>query len=130
MEPRLVGAGVVRIGESRMSWLRFLLRLFRIGRPRRAAAPTETEEATTPVSARPTIFVVIGLDFGTSGTKVVVRLLDKGRPASAVDFGTDQAGFSRSAFRRPLHLRILVLWSVSRRRKTRLAPCFAPSSAH
>ena len=81
-----------------MSWLRFLLRLFRIGRPRRAAAPTETEEATTPVSARPTTFVVIGLDFGTSGTKVVVRLLDKGRPASAVDFGTDQAGFSRFSF--------------------------------
>ena len=81
-----------------MRWLRSLLRLFRIGRPSGAAAPTGPEQATTPVSARPTTFVVIGLDFGTSGTKVIVRLLDKGRPASAVDFGTNQAGFSRFSF--------------------------------
>jgi hypothetical protein len=42
--------------------------------------------------------VVVGLDFGTSGTKVVVRLLDRGRPASAVDFGTNRSGFSRFSF--------------------------------
>ena len=81
-----------------MRWLGWLRRLLRIGRPRGAAAPTGTTQATSPESAVPATFVVIGLDFGTSGTKVVVRLLDKGRPASAVDFGTDQAGFSRFSF--------------------------------
>lgn len=105
-----------------MSWLRFVLRLFGFGRSRGTAASTgitkasapkraqsttsERARPTTPERARPTTqervrpstFVVIGLDFGTSGTKVVVRLLDKGRPASAVDFGTDQAGFSRFSF--------------------------------
>ena len=59
------------------------------------APPAEPSASTTPGRSLPTIVVVIGLDFGTSGTKVVVRWLDKSRLASAVDFGTDQAGFSR-----------------------------------
>lgn len=76
-----------------MSWLRSLRRRLRPRRLRDSAARSGTP--TTPEDVPPTTFVVIGLDFGTSGTKVVVRLLDKGRPAAAVDFGTDQAGFSR-----------------------------------
>ena len=79
-----------------MSWLRSLLRRVGIGRPHRTTTvPTSPTESTTPEGGVTPTFVVIGLDFGTSGTKVVVRLLDKGRPASAVDFGTDQPGFSR-----------------------------------
>ena len=81
-----------------MRWLRSLRRLLRIGRPRGAAAPPGSTQATAPESAHPTTYVVVGLDFGTSGTKVVVRLLGKGHPASAVDFGTEQAGFSRFSF--------------------------------
>ena len=80
-----------------MSWLRWLRRLLRFGRQRGTApVPTATTEVAAP--GLPTTRVVIGLDFGTSGTKVVVRLLDKGRPTSAIDFGTDQPGFSRFSF--------------------------------
>ena len=75
-----------------MSWLRSLRQRLRLRRPSDAEAATRTSQVLAPT------FVVIGLDFGTSGTKVVVRLLDKGRPAAAVDFGTDQAGFSRFSF--------------------------------
>lgn len=75
-----------------MSWLRSLRRRLRLRRPSHQGAPTPASQATTPESALPT---VVGLDFGTSGTKVVVRMLGKGRPAAAIDFGTDQAGFSR-----------------------------------
>ena len=78
-----------------MSWLRALRRRLRPRRPRGTAAATRTSRATAPESALPT---VVGLDFGTSGTKVVVRMLGKGRPAAAIDFGTDQAGFSRFSF--------------------------------
>ena len=73
-----------------------------------APAPTETassgstetpayelSESAIPERDLPTIVVVVGLDFGTSGTKVIVRRLDKGRLASAVDFGTVLTGFSR-----------------------------------
>ena len=81
-----------------MNWLRSLSRRLRLRRPRDSAARSGTATATTPEGVLPTTFVVIGLDFGTSGTKIVVRLLDKGRPASAIDFGTDQAGFSRFSF--------------------------------
>ncbi len=81
-----------------MSWLRSLLRLFRIGRPRGTAHASIEGEATPPATVAPVAFVFIGLDFGTSGTKVVVRSLDKGRPAWAVDFGTDRPGFSRFSF--------------------------------
>ena len=81
-----------------MRWLRPLRRLFRIRRPRDAVTPPGPRQATTPERALPSTYVVIGLDFGTSGTKVVVRRLDKGRPASAIDFGTNQAGFSRFSF--------------------------------
>lgn len=83
-----------------MSWLRFRHRLFRTGRARGIAAPLQPRrEAAPPETATPTPLVVIGLDFGTSGTKAVVRLLDgKGRPASAIDFGTDYPGFSRFSF--------------------------------
>ena len=81
-----------------MSWLRFLCRLFRVGRPRGVADPSGFVESTSTETGAPNALVVIGLDFGTSGTKVVVRLLAKGRPASAVDFGTDHPGFSRFSF--------------------------------
>lgn len=59
------------------------------------APPSEPSASATPPRSLP---VVVGLDFGTSGTKVVVRRLDKGRLALAVDFGTDQDGFSRFSF--------------------------------
>lgn len=75
--------------------LRSLGRLLRIGRPHDTAARTGTATATPPRRMLPT---VVGLDFGTSGTKVVVRMLGKGRPTAAIDFGTDQAGFSRFSF--------------------------------
>ena len=78
-----------------MNWLRALLRLLRIGRTRGVAVPSSPAEPTAAETTVPTPLVVIGVDFGTSGTKVVVRSLDKGRPASAVDFGTDHLGFSR-----------------------------------
>ena len=81
-----------------MSWLASLRRLFRVGHPRRSADRVTPIEATPAETASPTAVVVIGLDFGTSGTKVIVRLLAKGRPASAVDFGTDHPGFSRFSF--------------------------------
>ena len=59
------------------------------------APPSELSASAIPERTPPAIVVVIGLDFGTSGTKVVVRRLDKGRVASAVDFGTVLTGFSR-----------------------------------
>ena len=81
-----------------MRWLLPLRRLLRIGRPRGESAPPGPTQETARGHDLPSIVLVIGLDFGTSGTKVVVRLLEKGRPAAAVDFGTDQAGFSRFSF--------------------------------
>ena len=81
-----------------MSWFRFLRRLLGIGRSPDTDVPTVTTQATVPPSGRSATYVVVGLDFGTSGTKVAVRLLGKGRPVSVVDFGTDQPGFSRFSF--------------------------------
>ena len=79
-----------------MRWLRPLLRFLRGESPCGESAPPEAEQAIpTRGSDLPTTIVNVGLDFGTSGTKVVVRLLEGERPAWAVDFGTDLAGFSR-----------------------------------
>ena len=78
-----------------MNWFRSIRRLFGIGRSPDPGEPTVTTQPAAPTTAPPTTHVVIGLDFGTSGTKVAVQLLGKGRPVSVVDFGTDQAGFSR-----------------------------------
>lgn len=90
-----------------MSWFRLIRRLLGIGRSTDTDAPTVnthvtvqtvTTQATVPTRAPPTS-VVIGLDFGTSGTKVAVQWhRTKGRPVRVVDFGTDQAGFSRFSF--------------------------------
>ena len=79
-----------------MRWIRFVRRLLRLGRSPDPATPSS--QTITPISAPQRTYVVIGLDFGTSGTKVAVRSLGKGRPVSVVDFGTDQAGFSRFSF--------------------------------
>ena len=78
-----------------MRWIRFVRRLLRLGRSPDPATPSS--QTITPTSA-PQRTYVIGLDFGTSGTKVAVRSLGKGRPVSVVDFGTDKAGFSRFSF--------------------------------
>ncbi len=79
-----------------MRWKRFIRRLLGLGRAPDTAVPTT--QTIVPTSAPPSTYVVVGLDFGTSGTKVAVRSLGKGRPVSVVDFGTDQAGFSRFSF--------------------------------
>jgi hypothetical protein len=42
--------------------------------------------------------VVVGLDLGTSGTKVVFRELTAKGPPAALDFGTSLPGFSRFSF--------------------------------
>lgn len=79
-----------------MRWLRALLRFLRCESPDgESAAP---EPAPPRGRDLPTPIVNVGLDFGTSGTKVVVRLLVGDRRAWAVDFGTDLAGFSRFSF--------------------------------
>ena len=89
-----------------MNWLRSLRRFFRIERPRQpAVVSAPSHEAESPSSPGPTTPVVVGLDFGTSGTKVVVRLPYKNRPAWAVDFGTDRPGFSRFSFPSTVSLR-------------------------
>lgn len=81
-----------------MSWFRLIRRLLGIGRTPNTAVPTETIQATVPTRTPPTS-VVIGLDFGTSGTKVAVQWhRTKGRPVRVFDFGTDQAGFSRFSY--------------------------------
>ena len=88
-----------------MSWLRALLRLVAVGRSSPVTPSPTPAEAPRDETAVSAAYVVIGLDFGTSGTKVVLRLLDKWRPASAVDFGTDRPGFSRFSFPSTIALR-------------------------
>lgn len=60
-------------------------------RPSRAERSTATPVGLVP----PTTYAVIGLDFGTSGTKVGIRIPAMRPPVSVVDFGTRQHGFSR-----------------------------------
>ena len=60
-----------------------------------SAQRIERPSATPPRLVSPTTYAVVGLDFGTSGTKVGVHIPTMRPSVSVVDFGTDQYGFSR-----------------------------------
>jgi hypothetical protein len=64
--------------------------------------PVNVADLVAPPVRRPAPqrhMVVVGVDFGTSGTKVVFRDgLEKGRPPRVVDWATDLPGFSRFSF--------------------------------
>jgi len=60
----------------------------------------ELDEAEPPTRSGTPPIVVLGLDFGTSSSKIVFReIMKKGRPARAIDFGMeDGSGYTRFSY--------------------------------